>query len=244
MKRIVLAYSWLLLIMSCFIGWTTSYAESIQFPQTRTGRFIAMIYPKVVTADKAILLKRQRITQDDQAFFAGQRLTNSEQAWLMKVAKEYDLKTFNYTEQSDWHALLARVDIIPPSLVIAQAANESAWGRSRFAVEGNNYFGQHCYSKGCGIVPKRRNPGSRMEVRRFSSVQASVASYIHNLNTHRPYQALRMLRAQQRAKGEVVSGYALAAGLEHYSELDVYVQAIRSVINKYSLARLDKTVVV
>jgi Bax protein len=133
-----------------------------------------------------------------------------------------------------------RVDEIPPSLALAQAAIESAWGTSRFAVQGNNLFGQWCYKKGCGLVPLRRDSGSRHEVAKFSSVTQSVNAYMRNLNTHRAYSDLRANRAQLKATEQNVTGHLLAANLLDYSELrEVYVEEIRAVIRINKLAQYD-----
>jgi len=132
------------------------------------------------------------------------------------------------------------MDIIPPSLVIAQAAYESNWGRSRFAKQANNYFGQHCYKKGCGIVPARRNPGLTFEVTHFPNQLAAIKSYIHNLDTHPNHQSLRQLRLQQRKQNKTPDGITLAAGLQHYSEQSHYTQSIRSIIRTYQLTQYDK----
>jgi len=114
--------------------------------------------------------------------------------------------------------LRLRVDLVPESLVLVQAANESAWGTSRFATKASNLFGQWCYSKGCGIVPNGRNEGARHEVRRFKSVKESVASYMRNLNSHEAYEALRQIRSDLRANGQKVTGSKLAQGLSRYSQ--------------------------
>lgn len=127
--------------------------------------------------------------------------------------------------------LRRRVDVIPPSLVLIQAAKESGWGRSRFAREGNALFGEWCFSEGCGMVPKRRSAGRRHEVRSFDSVHDAVASYMDNINSHRGYRDLRVARAAMRDDGEKLSGLRLAEHLLRYSERgDVYVNEIRNMI--------------
>ena len=114
---------------------------------------------------------------------------------------------------------------------MAQAANESAWGLSRFAQKGNNLFGQWCFKKGCGIVPGQRNAGANHEVRKFASINDSVASYMHNLNTGRAYKDLRKLRATLRSTNAAVDGHTLAKGLIKYSSRGkAYVKEIQSMI--------------
>jgi len=140
-----------------------------------------------------------------------------------------------------WHQLLKRVDTVPMKLVLSQAANESAWGTSRFARQANNLFGQWCFTKGCGIVPSRRNAGATHEVAAFTSPQLSVRSYMHNINTGRVYQDLRNIRAQQRAQGKTATALQLAEGLSKYSERgQAYVKEIKSMISyntKYMLGK-------
>ncbi|MEM8766154.1 MAG: glucosaminidase domain-containing protein [Pseudomonadota bacterium] len=136
------------------------------------------------------------------------------------------------TDDALLSGLLLHVDRVPRSLALAQAAKESAWGTSRFAVEGHNYFGQRCYQKGCGMVPAARAPGAKFEVRRFRSPAASVASYFNNINGHREYAALRDYRAGQRAAGLTLSGIRAAERITQYSERrQAYVDEIQSLIH-------------
>src|SRR5690606_15885495 len=119
------------------------------------------------------------------------------------------------------HILNLRINKVPPSLVLTQAANESAWGTSRFALDANNLFGQWCFTEGCGIVPANRATDAKHEVKHFDSVQDAVASYLRNINTHRAYRVLRKLRLELENKGEIASGYQLAGELGSYSERGV-----------------------
>ncbi len=128
-------------------------------------------------------------------------------------------------------ALLQRMDEIPPALLLAQAANESAWGTSRFARLANNLFGQWTWRDGQGIVPLERPEGESYAVRKFPSLRASVRDYIHNLNIGHAYEELRALRSRQRQAGQPLDALALAAGLTRYSQRgEAYVDEIRSII--------------
>ncbi|KGE03047.1 hypothetical protein HRUBRA_02364 [Pseudohaliea rubra DSM 19751] len=125
------------------------------------------------------------------------------------------------------------MDVIPPGLALAQAAKESGWGRSRFAVEGNNLFGQWCFDPGCGIVPARRPEGSRHEVAAFDSVDEAIRRYMNNLNTHERYAPFRERRAALRARDTVLTGPALVAGLLGYSERgEVYLDELRAMMRQ------------
>ena len=160
----------------------------------------------------------------------------------MNLANTYNIKHWNINQPHDWNMLLNRIDIVPTSMLLAQAANESAWGTSRFAQQGNNLFGQWCFSPGCGIVPKQRAAGRIYEVQKFPSVLASVQAYILNLNTNTHYQAFRQARAQLRTQGKPISGYALADGLRHYSQRGkAYVSDIRYIIVANQLGNTELT---
>jgi len=159
---------------------------------------------------------------------------------ILSLAEKYKLKPDDHElPVMVWH-LLQRVDVVPVSLVVAQAANESAWGKSRFAREGNNLFGIWCYTEGCGIVPKLRKDEAKHEVRRYDSFKDSVVDYMRNINRHRAYQKLREIRAAERAAGRELSGYRLAAGLAKYSEIgNEYIERIRAIMDGRKLTLLD-----
>jgi len=153
---------------------------------------------------------------------------------LYKLAREFGMKIEKI--ESNLDELKSRIDIIPTSLVLAQAANESAWGTSRFATQANNLFGQWCYTKGCGLVPKKRNTGGQHEVRKYDSIQASISSYMRNLNSHKAYKELRDLRAGLRRRGQRITGTKLAHGLSSYSERGQdYVNELVSMIKHNGL---------
>jgi cytochrome c oxidase subunit 2 len=123
------------------------------------------------------------------------------------------------------------VDAVPAALVLAQAANESGWGTSRFAQEANNLFGMWTWDKDAGLLPERRAANARHFVRVFNNLRGAVDNYLHTINTGPAYRELRMLREQQRLRGEPLSAWKLAAGLSRYSERgEEYVAEIRSII--------------
>lgn len=155
---------------------------------------------------------------------------------LRDLAEEYriDMEAVGLDETIE--LLRRRVDTVPESLVLIQAAKESGWGRSRFAREGNALFGQRCYKQGCGIVPGARSEKSAFEVESFDTASESVESYIRNLNTHERYIAMRRARQQLRQRGADVSGIELAGYLDDYSERGpAYVSEIRSMIHQNDL---------
>ena len=160
-----------------------------------------------------------------------QRLSWRERRRLRPIARRYDVDIDNLEYESAMVLLRYRVDVVPPALVLIQAAKESGWGRSRFAREGNALFGEWCFSEGCGIVPAQRARGSRHEVRAFDNVHDAVGSYIDNINTHPSYRELRIARAGMRERGEKLSALELAGYLTRYSERgEAYVEEIRQMI--------------
>ena len=156
---------------------------------------------------------------------------------LEKLASKYRVK--NPATQEE---LLKVIDILPPSLVLAQAANESNWGRSRFAKEFNNYFGIWCFSEGCGIIPKERAMNATHEVASFNSLEESVDYYMFNINRSYAYEELRLIREKQRNDMMPIKGIVLAEGLGNYAfPGNEYIDSIKSVIQYNQLGRHDYT---
>jgi len=155
---------------------------------------------------------------------------------LRELAERYRIDMESVGLEETIELLWRRVDTVPESLVLIQAAKESGWGRSRFAREGNALFGQRCYEEGCGIVPGARTEKSMFEVQSFETAAQSVESYIRNLNTHDRYIVMRRARHQLRQRGADVSGTELAAYLDDYSERGpAYVAEIQSMIRQNDL---------
>jgi Bax protein len=143
-------------------------------------------------------------------------------------------------ERGDIAALLLRVDAIPPSLALAQAAEESGWGTSKFARRGNALFGQWTTSSDVGIVPARRDAGKTHKIKAFKSLQDSIAAYMRNLNVHRAYREFRQARHSLRRRGRALDGLRLAAGMTRYSErAEKYVETLRIIINVNRLNLFD-----
>lgn len=193
---------------------------------------------------KALVDKEnQALSELRTQLFSVQRqssLTPSEEEWVLGLAKRYrvDEKSKNQSELLD--VLLLKVDVIPVSLALVQAANESAWGTSRFALDANNFFGQWCFKVGCGLVPERRPEGARYEVQKFLSPAHSVSAYMYNLNSSHHYEGLREMRRKRRDAGDVVTGPVLAQGLYAYSIRGVeYVDELVKMIEGNDLLRYD-----
>jgi Bax protein len=124
--------------------------------------------------------------------------------------------------------------------VLAQAANESNWGRSRFAEDFNNYFGIWCFKKGCGVVPNKRDDNASHEVASFKSLEECIDYYVLNINRSYAYEDLRLLRKEQRDNSKAITGILLADGLANYAYPgNEYIDSIKSVIQYNQLERYD-----
>jgi len=167
------------------------------------------------------------------------RATDAQRQQLLALARRYRVNGKVLEDAEARRDLLSRIDTIPSALALAQAANESAWGTSRFAREGNNLFGIWTYDESKGMVPKGRPEGAKYLVRKFENYDASVRYYLHTLNSHPAYQPLRDARAQARSQGKQPEAMKLAAGLLRYSAKgELYVKLIRQLITRYQLAGL------
>lgn len=183
----------------------------------RKRAFFNYLRPYVKRENARLRSLREQLLDIQQKKQKRMRVSLEEYAFLYSLYDEFRMDVAE-TDQTMLQELLKRVDIIPDTLVLMQAANESAWGTSRFAVEGYNFFGQWCFREGCGLVPQSRTEGQNHEVAKFSGPGASIKSYFYNLNTFHTYDTLRTIRARLRSEGKPVRGEALAAGLGAYSE--------------------------
>ncbi|MDO3387367.1 glucosaminidase domain-containing protein [Gilvimarinus sp. SDUM040013] len=207
---------------------------------TRKQTFIDTLTPLIEQKNGQLSSLRQTLQQWQQQLEQGE-LANQDMVLLKRLEKRYRL-----TEQQEKsvanrvRALLRRLDTIPTSLVLAQAAAESGWGTSRFARQANNLFGQWCYRKGCGLVPKRRSRGARHEVQKFAALEPAIDAYFRNLNTHQAYTELRSERLAYHQQNKSVSGIQLAEHLTSYSSRgQPYVEEIKELIRYNRLTRFD-----
>lgn len=199
-----------------------NFAE-IKDVKEKKATFFDFIYPMIVNTNIEIITQRDLVENSN-------KLTTE----IIKICEYYRVEC---TEESYKKQFLNKVNIMPASLTLAQAANESAWGTSRLARKANNYFGQWCFTEGCGLVPKGRNAGAKHEVKYFKNVDQAVRSYIRNLNSHPAYEELRNIRIERATfKGE-----DLAEGLSKYSERGQhYIDEIKSMINFNKLQNYDQ----
>ena len=197
--------------------------------------FIKSTLPLILHVNEQILQDRRRLMLIRSSMEAGEKISTDNALWLEDMADLYDAKT------ATPDVLLRRVDVVPPSLAIAQAAEESGWGTSRFAREGNSLFGQRIYRNNRkGLVPEDRIEGEVFRVRAFDHLIDGVKAYAHNLNSHFAYDDFRAARAAMRKQTSKLNGYDLAGSLIKYSERgEAYIKTIRLIIRANSLRVFD-----
>ena len=212
--------------------------SEIENVREKKEQFFDFLAPKITHANAEILKARAFLLKHRTQLSEGQSLDASVVARikalsaLCKVASPSVMNAMDIT----WDKLLQRVDTLPVSLVLAQAANESGWGTSRFALDGNNFFGVWCYVEGCGLKPKQRDQGATHEVKRYASIYDSVTAYIHNINTNSAYTDLRAIRMSLRGLNTPSLGSQLAEGLRAYSVRgEAYVREIQAMIRSNRL---------
>lgn len=195
----------------------------------RKELFFSTLLPLVLRVNESILHERARLIDLRNRVIHGHALSPRDRAWLAGLAERYE------APEDDLGGLLQRVDIVPPSMALAQAAVESGWGTSVLARRGNAVFGQTTQSEG-GL---RGRDGDRFTA--FDRLIDAAEAYASNLNTHPAYRSFRTLRAEARAAGRAPDGYALLAGLDSYSRLGrEYVSYVRRVIRANDLQALDR----
>lgn len=202
--------------------------RSIKDPEERKQAFVNFLRPSYDLVAAHILNQRQMLQRLKQQLEKGIKLSASQEAWLDDLGQQYRIDDMPL-DATGIDQLLVRVDILPPELVLGQAATESGWGTSRMARKQNNFFGHYCFEEGCGVTPYRRNRGA--EVKAFESPVMAVQAYMRNVNTHPAYNQVRKLRANMRAEVKPLDAVALARGFHSYSELgDGYVRKLQGMI--------------
>lgn len=193
--------------------------------------FFTYLLPEIQRQNDIVQNDRDYILNVKDKVDSGKQATAVEIEKIRGFAKQYRVDSATQL-QSMLQQLERKVDVIPVELVLMQAANESAWGTSRFARNGYNFFGLWCFSKGCGFVPKQRNSGADHEVHKFENLTLAVRTYLKNLNRHPAYKELRDIRHQLRQNNSEASAEKLVQGLDSYSErgqdyIDELLQMLR-----------------
>ena len=203
--------------------------ETIQSSKLKKETFIQIVLPLVVAENERILEDREKLKLLSDKKFT----TDLEKQWLRQKLLEYKVK------KGDFNELMNRMDIIPTSIALAQAAKESGWGTSRFALEGNAIYGQWTWS-GQGIAPLDRDSNKSHKILKFPILRASVKAYKNNLNTHKSYKAFRDRRSQLRDKGKKINGLELTETLKNYAQTgSEYTKILNQIITQNRLTDFE-----
>ncbi len=203
--------------------------KQIESSKKRKSLFIQIILPLILEENNLILLDRKKLF----SILNKNKNSKKEINWLNRKFKQYGVLN------KDIPTLKVRMDIVPVSLAIAQAAKETGWGTSRFALEGNALFGQWTWS-GDGIKPAGAENDTKHKVMKFKVLKASVRAYQRNLNTHSSYKSFRQLRAQLRDDSDSLDSLLLAEQLDNYAETGKeYTKILKQIINQNSLKDFD-----
>jgi len=203
--------------------------DRLKNTKKKKDTFIKIVMPLILDENNKILENRKKL------FKILSKSTNSmgEKRWLKRRFKEYGIKKGDITE------LKVRMDIIPASIAIAQAAIESGWGTSRFALEGNAMFGQWTWSKN-GIEPTEKSKNKSHKILKFSMLRSSVKAYKNNLNTHNGYKEFREKRAELRKNNKKISGLKLVNYLYNYAATGKeYTESLKKAIDQNGLTDFD-----
>ena len=210
--------------------------------EEKKSLFLRLLASGALVADGEVRREREKLLALLKKMKQGS-VSPEESRWLRKLALKYRVieKSDDPLTPKKIKELVRRVDIVPPSLVLAQGAVESAWGTSRFAVEGNALFGQWSFSKNSMRPKEQRKQLGDYGLARFETPLDSIRAYLLNLNTHPAYKAFRALRAKMRKEGKPLDGYTLAATLTPYSERgEAYVEELRRIIRANRLQWIDR----
>ena len=203
--------------------------KMIENTNERKEFFIQIILPLILQENNNIKLDRKRLF----SIITKSNNTKLEKKWLEKKYKQYGVLSKDLSE------LKIRMDIVPVSLAIAQAAKETGWGTSRFALEGNALFGQWTWS-GEGLKPKEADENKGHKVMKFNVLQASVRAYQRNLNTHKSYKSFRLARAELRDRKQPLDSLILSTFLNNYAETgEKYVEVLQKIIKQNNLKDFD-----
>ena len=203
--------------------------KMIENSKKRKEFFIQIVLPLILKENNNIRLDRKRLFD----IINKSSNTNLEKKWLDKKYKQYGIPSKDLT------ILKIRMDEIPVSLALAQAAKETGWGTSRFAQEGNALFGQWTWS-GDGLKPKDADKNQGHKVMKFNVLQASVRAYQRNLNTHSTYKSFRIARAELRDKGKSLDSMILSKYLDEYAQTgEKYVEVLQQIIKQNRLKDFD-----
>ncbi len=204
----------------------------ISSTKDKKSLFIRSLLPLIISENNKIIEANKRIKKIDNNTF--EYIARDDALWLKKQFKNYKVKSHHIDD------LIAKVDIIPVSIALAQAAIESGWGTSRFVSEGNALFGQWSWFKGSGIIPKKRDSDETYEIKSFENLRQSVAAYMKNLNSHNNYSEFRAVRNNYRINNSKINSIKLIKYLSNYAENTEYSKILEKIIKKNDLQEFDQ----
>ncbi len=203
--------------------------KKIKSTKAKKDTFIKIVMPLIIDENNKILENRKKLFK----ILSKPNNTRGEKVWLKRRFEDYSIKNEDITE------LKVRMDIIPVSIAIAQAAKESGWGTSRFALEGNAMFGQWTWGKQ-GIAPLDREKNKGHKILKFPILRSSVQAYKNNLNTHNGYREFREKRAELRKLNKKISGLELVEYLQNYAATgSEYTKVLKKIIDQNELTDFD-----
>ena len=205
----------------------------------RKNDFINIVLPIIVDQNRKIIVLRQRLIDSKNYLNQNKTLSQTDQNFINNLATKYSVATKNRHKIDIINDLLISIDIIPNSIVLAQAANESGWGSSRFAIEFNALFGEYTFDNNNGVVPAQREEGKKHFVKYFKTIDKSVESYFININSHFAYDKFRKFRKILRDKNNFFNVNLLVDKLDSYAEDEEYVDTIISIIYDNKLTKYD-----
>ena len=217
-----------------FVKNLPSDMRRIKATKDRKELFLLSVLPLILKVNDEIWAERKKLIKLKKLIKNRIKLSAEDRLWLAVVEDRYKVV------HGDLDALEVGMDIIPPSLALAQAAEESGWGTSRFVIEGNALFGQWTDNKKNGLIPLGRMTNQNHRIKAFPSLLDGVRAYARNLNTHQAYRLFRADRSQLRRSGQILSGQKLSLHLALYSERGKnYVRSLQKIITSNSLEKFD-----
>lgn len=216
------------------VNWKKNYSK-------KKIKFIETILPLIVFENRKILIERNKLIEIKNFVQVNKTLSDFDVSYLHKISKKYLISTDSKHKIDLIDELLHQVNIIPNSIVLAQAVNESGWGSSRFATEYNALFGEYTYDIKNGVIPSKRDKDKKHLIKHFSSIDKSVESYFQNINTHHAYENFRLIRSQINSINLSHHNIKLLTGaLDVYAEDQFYVDIINSIIDSNNFTQFDQ----
>jgi len=222
-------------------NWRETYSKRVPIADKKS-LFFRFLAPVILYVNETILEDRSRAETLLERQAAGEAITADDREWLRELAAEYEVPGADSgpLDAAQGAELLRRVDVIPPSLALAQGAVESGWGTSRFADLGNSLFGQWCWTGGIQPEEQRTETHGDHRVAAFKTTTLSAASYAHNLNTHDAYESFRRQRAEAHKHSPYPRGLDLVGAMVRYSERgEAYVHELKTIIRQNTLDAVD-----